>query len=355
MAAKGIHFEADGAEPEDQDASQQRELFTRFEVQKLLGKGSYGTVYRVKRLSDGGIYALKEADVKKMSQVERMDAVNEIRLLASVKHPNVIKYHEAFLDGNQLCIVMEYAPNGDLSRFIKKGNELKKAFPEEIIWRYFIQICQGLQSLHSNQIIHRDIKPMNIFVGDHDVVKVGDLGIAKMIKEGCAKTQIGTPHYMPPELWMNRPYSFSSDLWALGCLLYELMTYRVPFEAKSMGELRTKVLSGRYRPITPGKYTNDLIMLMQSLLQLNPARRPELDKILALPIVQKHMNGVPVKKAEKAPSEHNVYSTIKIPSDLRLLQGRLPAAEYEGEKGHGKPDADGVIKAKHAPPAAVGH
>ena len=67
---------------------------------------------------------------------------------------------------------MEYAPNGDLGRFIKKGNELKKAFPEEIIWKYFMQICEGLQALHNAKIIHRDIKPMNIFVGDHDVVKV---------------------------------------------------------------------------------------------------------------------------------------------------------------------------------------
>ena len=81
--------------------------------------------------------------------------------------------HAVAMTGNLLCIVMEYAPNGDLGRFIKKGNELKKAFPEEIIWKYFTQICEGLQALHNANIIHRDIKPMNIFVGDHDIVKVG--------------------------------------------------------------------------------------------------------------------------------------------------------------------------------------
>lgn len=324
------------AEVPAEDATQEnvnhdRELFKKFEVQKLLGKGSYGIVYRVKRKSDGVVYALKEADVRKMSPVERMDAVNEIRLLASVKHQNVVRYHEAFLDGNLLCIVMEYAPNGDLSRFIKKGNELKRAFPEEIIWKYFVQICQGLHALHSNKIIHRDIKPMNIFVGEHDLVKVGDLGIAKMIRDGCARTQIGTPHYMPPELWLNKPYNFTSDLWALGCLLYELMTYRVPFEAKSMAELRTKVMSGRYRPITPGKYSNDLILLMQSLLQINPQRRPDLDKILTAPIVLKNMTGGIPKALPEPRDKAGILQTIKIPTDLSLLQARLPKAAYESE------------------------
>ena len=87
--------------------------------------------------------------------------------------------------GNLLCIVMEYAPNGDLGRFIKKGNELKKAFPEEIIWKYFMQICEGLQALHAAKIIHRDIKPMNIFVGDHDVVKV------RMMFHACTAARVG--------------------------------------------------------------------------------------------------------------------------------------------------------------------
>lgn len=85
--------------------------------------------------------------------------------------------------GNLLCIVMEYAPNGDLGRFIKKGNELKKAFPEEIIWKYFMQICEGMQALHNAKIIHRDIKPMNIFVGDHDIVKVIPVNLTSLTQQ----------------------------------------------------------------------------------------------------------------------------------------------------------------------------
>jgi NIMA (never in mitosis gene a)-related kinase len=113
-----------------------------FQVLKFLGKGSYGSVYLVQRLDDGQYYAVKETDVTKLNTQERQDAANEIRLLASVKHPNIIRYYEAFLDGNWLCIIMEYAQCGDLSHYIKKGKERKTPFPEEIVWSFFIQIAR---------------------------------------------------------------------------------------------------------------------------------------------------------------------------------------------------------------------
>jgi NIMA (never in mitosis gene a)-related kinase 1/4/5 len=112
------------------------------QVQKFLGKGSYGSVYRVMRLDDQQVYAVKEADVTKMNQQERQDAANEIRLLASVKHPNIVRYFEAFLDGNWLCIIMEYAQCGDLSHYIRKGKERNVPFPEDVVWSFFIQIMR---------------------------------------------------------------------------------------------------------------------------------------------------------------------------------------------------------------------
>ena len=256
------------------------------QVLKFLGKGSYGSVYLVDRLTDKQSYAVKETDVTKMSTVERDDAANEIRLLASVKHPNIVRYYGAFLDGNWLCIIMEYAQCGDLAHYIKKGLERKTSFPEEVVWSFFIQIArvrlcfcpllhrtvwqcnsqrepacysengpgsgraaqcrttatntclaclqndrvvvQGLDHMHKKKILHRDIKPMNIFIGKGDIVKIGDLGIAKILKNNVsAQTQIGTPHYMAPEIWRGKPYTYSADVWALGCLLYEMMTYAV--------------------------------------------------------------------------------------------------------------------------------
>eukprot|EP00798_Chlamydomonas_sp_ICE-L_P002825 gene2825-4982_t len=150
-----------------------------FKVHKLLGKGSYGKVYKVQRNSDDQYYALKETNLGSLSHAERMDAVNEVRLLVSMNHGNVIRYHEAFLNNSKLCVVMEYAPFGDLRYYISKGQRLRAPFPEEAIWRIFLQLCRGLSSLHANHIIHRDIKPANIFLCANDLLKIGDLGIAK--------------------------------------------------------------------------------------------------------------------------------------------------------------------------------
>ncbi|KAK9805347.1 hypothetical protein WJX73_004555 [Symbiochloris irregularis] len=301
------------------------ELLRRgFEVQKLLGTGSYGKVFLVKRRSDGKLYAMKEGNISKMSQAERADALNEIRLLASVKHTNVIRYYEAFSAGDNLYIIMEYASEGDLSAVIKSGRQTNVPLPEDALWRYLIMTCKGLQNLHEHKILHRDIKPANLFLAEDDIVKVGDLGIAKLIREGVANTHIGTPHYMPPELWLNKPYSYSSDMWALGCCLYELMMYRVPFEARSVDELRVKVMACKYRPIPMEKYSADLCQVVACLLQLNAARRPSASLLLATKQLQRNMYLIEVPSS---PGCVNLLQTIKVPRNMREgLEGMLPPA-----------------------------
>lgn len=308
---------------------QHRPVPSKFKVLKFLGKGSYGSVFQVQRLSDNQTYALKEMDVRSMSQVEKEDAVNEIRLLASVQHPNVIGYHEAFLDGNRICIIMEYAPDGDLAKVIKKAQLMKTPLPEDQIWRYFIQIAQGLQALHQMKILHRDIKPGNIMVTTNDVVKIGDLGIAKLLKSTMAKTQIGTPHYMPPEIWRNRPYAFSSDTWSLGCMLFEMAMLKVPFEAHSMADLRYRVLKGSYPPVT-GPYSAELVKMVAMCLEPNNEKRPTINQILATATVASRLHLLPSELAHRPPSTagSSLLDTIKVPKNLQLLKDKLPPALY---------------------------
>lgn len=270
-----------------------------------------------------------------MSQAERNEAVNEIRLLASVNDGHIVGYHEAFVDGNRLCIVMEYAPYGDLSRAIKKRQTQHKPLSEDLIWSYLIQIMRGLQALHAARILHRDVKTANVLRMSGETVKLGDLGVAKLLKNNMTNTQIGTPHYMPPEVWKNRPYSFSSDVWALGCVLYEMCTFSVPFEARTMEELRYKVMRGRYQPI-PSCYSSELHQMIAVLLQIEPQNRPTIKALLESPSILRRMNLVPDPEppstaASQAPS--GILDTIKVPKNLRLLRKRLPAPQYPEAEG----------------------
>ena len=245
-------------------------------------------------------------------------------------------FHEAFLDGNRLCIVMEYAPFGDLSRALRKRQAQRKLLPEDLIWSYFIQIARGLQALHAQKILHRDVKTANVLRMSGEIVKLGDLGVAKLMKNNMTNTQIGTPHYMPPEVWRSRPYTFNSDVWALGCVLFEMCSFTVPFEARSMEELRYKVMRGKF-PALPSVYSQDMQKLVKWLMIAEPSQRPGIDEVLAHPSVQRRAHLAPepepavpqsINSINGAPDDPVTLGTIKVPKNLKMLKKRLPAANY---------------------------
>ena len=204
-----------------------------FQLNKKLGEGAFSTVYSVKRISDGTQYAMKKVKMGKLSSKEKENALNEIRILASIQHPNVIGYKEAFFENAQgnLCIVMEQADNGDLLQAIEKKKKTRTKFSEKQIWHYFVQIVHGLKALHDLKIVHRDIKCANIFLTKSQMVKLGDLNVSKVSKRGMMHTQTGTPYYASPEVWKDKPYDNRSDIWSLGCVLYEMATLLPPFRA----------------------------------------------------------------------------------------------------------------------------
>lgn len=359
-------------------------MHAQFDIQRFLGKGSYGAVYKVRRKCDGATYALKETNVRHMSQVERNEAVNEVRLLAGVAHPHICEYYESFVDGNKLCIVMEYCPCGDLSRYVRRRQSQGRPLAEDTIWSYFIQMAVAVEHLHSNKVLHRDIKLANVMRRTPEVVKVGDLGVAKLLKGRLATTQIGTPHYMPPEVWKNRPYSFSSDAWALGVCLYEMCTLGVPFEARSLPELRQKVLRAHYAPI-PQFYSADLGRVVRALLDPEPSTRPSVADVLRMACVRRRIHLLPGVRsssgsgsgpsvADDVPSTprsvlsaasvnpnapppnggKGMMSTIKVPRNLRLLSKRLPMARYPSDLASdaGSVAGDNVAVSESALPVA---
>lgn len=216
-----------------------------FEILNRLGKGSFGTVYKVRRKEDKTIYVLKQINIAQLNSQMRMAAQNEVKILSSLENPYVVKYYDSFIEKNILNIVMEFCEGGDLAAYIKAQGG--KRIDENKIWKFFIQMCIGLEYIHRKKILHRDIKSLNVFLTKNEDIRIGDLGVAKMMAESAnfAHTLVGTPYYLSPEMAEEKPYNEKSDVWALGCVLYELCTQKHPFEANNQAALFLKIIRGR--------------------------------------------------------------------------------------------------------------
>ena len=211
-----------------------------YEIVKTIGGGNFGQVYLAYHRLEGRYYVLKKVKTRDMQPRDRENTENEVRLLQKLQHPNVVGYKDSFLDREQyLNIVMAHCEGGDMYSHIKNANG--KNFDEDQILEWFAQIVLAIHYLHARRILHRDLKTQNIFLRNSRIC-VGDFGIAKVLDNtrDFANTCIGTPYYMSPELFKNKPYSYKSDVWALGCVLYEMCNLRHAFDAQSINGLAVK-------------------------------------------------------------------------------------------------------------------
>jgi serine/threonine protein kinase len=293
-----------------------------FEQVKELGKGAFGTVTLVKRISDSTMYAMKTVKIAKMNAKDRENALNEVRMLASVRHQNIIDFKDAFFDEESLTlnIIMEVAEEGDLASKIKKHRNIKTLINESEIWSYLIQIIQGLQALHEKKIMHRDLKSANVFLNKSGVIKLGDLNVSKVAKMGLCYTQTGTPYYASPEVWSEKPYDYKSDIWSVGCIIYELCTTRPPFRAQSLEQLFKCVCRGAYDPIS-STYSKDLHNMISQLLQVDPKKRPSCSQLLELPIIKDKIKNANLSMTK---CEGTLLNTIKVPPKLNDINFLLP-------------------------------
>ncbi|ETE68306.1 Serine/threonine-protein kinase Nek1, partial [Ophiophagus hannah] len=234
-------------------------------VQKI-GEGSFGKAILVKAKENGKQYVIKEINISKMSNKEREESRREVAVLANMKHPNIVLYRESF-------------EGGDL---FKKINAQKGVFfSEDQIMDWFVQICLALKHVHDRKILHRDIKSQNIFLTKDGTIQLGDFGIARVLNSTVelARTCIGTPYYLSPEICENKPYNNKSDMWALGCVLYEMCTLKHAFEAGNMKNLVLKIISGSFPPVST-RYSHELRSLISQLFKRNPRDRPSVNSIL---------------------------------------------------------------------------
>jgi len=379
----------------EQDAKMQlQQQGVRYPIQRVLGRGHYGTVYVVKDNTDGKEYVMKDIVLQGLDDNEVKSALQEARLLQLLHHPYIVAYKESIALPHRLHVVMELCTEGDLAQAIRRRNKalqealrtLKKnnlilptdkhamemyanlvasrsmdsdddddddddgpedelkdpaaiaaknasmpsclqvpkpplggyasidsalrhiLWPEEQVLEWFAQLALALHRLHQSRILHRDLKTQNVFltqmplydqptdpnqatlppcIGTIVVAKIGDLGISKVVQSetALAQTVVGTPYYLSPELCEGRNYGTKSDIWSLGCVLYEVLTLRHAFDGKTLPALVMKILSGVYPPL-PTLYSAPLRELVASMLQQDPDRRPSTRAIIEHPLLK---------------------------------------------------------------------
>ncbi|XP_037607545.1 serine/threonine-protein kinase Nek2 [Sebastes umbrosus] len=259
-----------------------------YEVLFTIGTGSYGKCQKIKRKSDGKILVWKELDYGTMAESEKQMLVSEVNLLRELKHPNIVRYHDRIIDRTNatLYIVMEYCEGGDLSSLITRCIKERRYLEEQFVLRVMAQLMLALKECHRRSdgratVLHRDLKPANIFLDIKQNVKLGDFGLARILNHDTsfAKTFVGTPYYMSPEQIDRMSYNEKSDIWSLGCLLYELCALSPPFTAYNQKELAEKIREGKFRRI-PYRYSEELNTLLCKMLNLKDYLRPSVESIL---------------------------------------------------------------------------
>ncbi|ODA83144.1 hypothetical protein RJ55_01654 [Drechmeria coniospora] len=307
---------------------------SKYDTLEKIGHGSFGIIRKVRRKEDGFIMCRKEISYLRMSQKEREQLHAEFQILSHLRHANIVAYyHREHLKLSQdLHLYMEYCGNGDLGRVIKdlqlKGQHAQESF----VWSIFSQLVMALYRCHygvdppdvganvlglaqgtasaspkvpagTMTILHRDLKPENVFLGEDNSVKLGDFGLSKMIKShDFASTYVGTPFYMSPEICAAEKYTLKSDIWSLGCIMYELCSREPPFNAKTHFQLVQKIKEGRVAPL-PAIYSPELFQVIKDCLRVNPDRRPDTAQLLDLPVVRlmrKEKEVVDLNKSLKA-------------------------------------------------------
>ncbi|KAL8714985.1 MAG: hypothetical protein Q9225_006453 [Loekoesia sp. 1 TL-2023] len=319
----------------------------RYEALGVIGKGSFGIIRKVRRVADNHILCRKEISYIKMGQKEREQLHAEFSILSSLRHPNIVAYYHRhhLKDTQDLHLYMEYCGGGDLSKLIKNLVAKNQYAEEAFVWSMFSQLATALYRCHygvdppeagtnvlgltgevkppgglrgKNQImiLHRDLKPDNVFLGDDNQVKLGDFGLSKLMQShDFASTYVGTPYYMSPEICAAERYTLHSDIWSLGCVMYELCARKPPFDARTHLQLIQKIKDGRVEPL-PSIYSPELQSTIKSCLKTNPLQRPDTAALLSLPIMR-------VMRKER--------EVVEIGKALRLKEDQINAKKLEIE------------------------
>ncbi|XP_028984166.1 serine/threonine-protein kinase Nek11 isoform X3 [Betta splendens] len=264
----------------------------RYSIVQGLGRGSFGSVYLVRdhKATDGEqLKVLKQIPLGDLRPDETVRATQEAQLLSQLHHPAILTFYHSFLEKDVFCIITEYCQDRDLDWKLEELRRAGGSLSEVQVLEWLTQLLLGLHYMHDRRILHRDLKAKNVFL-KRNLVKIGDFGVSCLLMGSCdlATTFTGTPYYMSPEVLSHQGYDSKSDIWALGCLLYEMCCLTHAFQGPNFLSVVMKIVEGE-TPTLPPSYSSDLNWLMQRMLQKDPSSRLSAAEILKTRLMEGNM------------------------------------------------------------------
>ncbi|KAL1549988.1 non-specific serine/threonine protein kinase [Salvia divinorum] len=297
-----------------------------YEPIEQIGKGSFGAAFLVLHKTENQKYVLKKIRLSKQSEKVKSKAFQEMELIAKLSHPYIVEFKDAWVEKGNICILTNYCESGNISDVMRKAR--KAYFPEEKICKWMTQLLLAIDYLHSNRVLHRNLKLSNIFVTKDNNICLGDFGLAKLLNvESVASSVVGTPDYMCPELLANTPYGYKSDIWSLGCCMFEIAAHQQAFKAPDMNGLINKINRSLISPM-PIIYSSTLKQIIKSMLRKSPEHRPTAAELLRHPHLQPFLL--------RCQNLSTVFLPVKSPSPdaANGISNRSSPRSSEGRKSH---------------------